>query len=261
VPVVPRPAELQSAFARALRDPDSGVPSGLRAGSAGRFDVHRNNMAAGLVDALRSTYPAVERLVGEAYFAAAARAYVHEDPPQSPVLLNYGSTFADFLESLPSADSVPYLGDVARLEWARLRALHAADAVPGSMQPLAGLDEEALETVRLELHPSLWLLRSQWPVVSLWFDCMGGGSSSGKVDLDVPESAVVIRPVLSVRVHSASPGVAELLAGVQAGATLGAAMRRSMMSDDPGDLAAQLRYVFDIGAIAAVNLPETEESS
>lgn len=257
---MPRPAELESAFARALRDPDSAVPSGLRAGSAGRFDVHRNNMVAGLVDALRSTYPAVERLVGEAYFAAAARAYVRAEPPQSPVLLNYGGTFADFLESLPSADSVPYLGDVARLEWARLRALHAADAVPGSMQALAGLDEVALETVRLELHPSLWLLRSQWPVVSLWLDCMGRGSSA-KVDLDVPESAVVIRPVLHVRVHSPSSGVAELLAAVQAGATLGAAMRRSMTSDDPGDLAAQLRCVFDIGAVTAVNLAETEEIS
>ncbi|HSH42056.1 MAG TPA: DNA-binding domain-containing protein [Arenicellales bacterium] len=252
-----RPAELQSAFALALHDPDSGVPPGLDPGSAGRFDVHRNNMVAGLVDALRSTYPAIERLVGEQYFAAAARAYVRAEPPQSPVLLYYGGSFPGFLESLPAASTVPYLGDVARLEWARLRALHAADAAPAPVQALAGLDGADLEAVRLELHSSLCLLRSRWPVVSLWSDCMGVGSPA-HIELHAAEVAVVLRPGLNVRVHAAPPGAAALLEAVQTGASLGAAMRQSMTSDDAEAIAAQLRYLFDIGAVAAVGFTETE---
>ena len=77
---VPSPVDWQEEFARALVDPGQPVPGSLRGSAAGpsrrRFNVYRNNRAAGLVDALRATFLAVERLVGEEFFQAAARAYI-----------------------------------------------------------------------------------------------------------------------------------------------------------------------------------------
>lgn len=254
-------AELQSEFSRALCDPSAPVPreicSGLRSGSSRRFDVYRNNMVVSLVDALRSTFPAVHRLVGEEYFAAVARAYIARQPPESPVLLDYGKTFGDFLEAFPTASGVPYLGDVARLEWARIRALHAADAGSAPIDALAGIDESLLESVTFALHPSLSVIRSRWPVVSLWTACLNA-EHSDDVDMNAAEDAVVVRPGLKVGVHAPPPGGGEFLAALQRGVPLGAAARGAMEEEDAFDLAAQLRFVFECGIATAVNSPEEQ---
>jgi hypothetical protein len=258
---MPSLAELQDVFARALRDPGSPSPHGLHdaapGGSSRRFDVYRNNMVVSLVEALGSTFPAVQRLVGEEYFSAAARAYVQQEPPDSPVLLYYGRTFGDFLDTLPSASGVPYLGDVARLEWARIKALHAADAEPVSIDALAGVDEAQVESISFALHPGLSVFRSRWPVVSLWNACMIRDHSDA-VDMSTAEDAVVVRPALKVGVHVPPPGGAEFLAALREGETLGAAARRVAESDEAFDLAELLRFAFETGAVTAVHSPEEQ---
>ena len=138
-------APLQNAFAAALLDPDQPVPSGLISHSATapvkRFAVYRNNVVASLVKALRARFPAVERIVGEEFFAGMARIYVTTHPPRSRLLVQYGDDFADFVEQFPPAAELRYLPDVARLETARTRAHHAADAAPlaPTRAPLAPL--------------------------------------------------------------------------------------------------------------------------
>lgn len=262
--MVPSLADLQSDFVRALRDPARPAPHQLRgvpqSGSSRRFDVHRNNIIASLVDALQSTFPAIQRLVGEDYFTAVARVYVQQYPPDSPVLLYYGGTFGDFLESFPSASGVPYLGDVARLEWARIKALHAADAEPATIDDLAGVPETQLKSVTLSLHPSLLLIRSRWPVVSLWSACLDAGHS-GDVDMKTPEHAVVVRPALKVAVQAPHAGGGEFLAALRRGATLGGAAQQAMDTTEMFDLAAQLQFIFQIGAVTAVNLPGHQDLS
>lgn len=261
---MPSLAELQAGFARALRDPAVTPPAEVRGAgpsrSTRRFDVHRNNMVAGLVDALRSTFPAVHRLVGEAYFAAAARAYVDEHPPHSPVLLLYGEALGDFLDALPSASGVPYLGDVARLEWARVNALHAADAAPASIDALAGVDQARLASAVLTPHPSLSVIRSRWPIVSLWRACLGSDHDHD-VDMNTPEPAVVVRPSLNVGVHVPPPGGSAFLAVLERGGSLGEAARQAMDADEAFDLARALQFVFECGAVAAVNLPWQQDQS
>lgn len=257
-------AELQTAFARALRDPDCPAPAGLRlgvrAGARRRFDVYRNNMVVSLVDALRTAFPAVLRLVGEAYFTAAARAYVDRYPPDSPVLLHYGRQFGALLDSLPSAAGVPYLGDVARLEWARRRALHAADVEITDIQTLAAISEACLNRVTVALHPALSWLDSRWPVVSLWAASVDAGDAAD-VDMKAPQHAVVVRPALRVQVYTAAPGGADFLAALAAGRSLGAAAATALAAHPSFDLAAQLRFIFEIGAVSAVNAPAAPDRS
>lgn len=249
-------AELQAAFVRALRDPGAPVPSPVRgtaaAPSTRRFNVYRNNMVVSLVDALKAAFPAILRLVGEDYFNAVARAYIDQHPPSSPVLLRYGKRFGDFLEQFPTASGVPYLGDVARLEWARIHALHAADAEPAGIQALASLPEEMLSTVCLDLHPSVMHVASRWPVVALWSACVSPDDAND-VDMNTAQTAVVARPSLRVGVHTAPPGGGAFLAALADGSTLGTAAEQAMKADDAFDLAAQLQFVFEIGAIATVN--------
>lgn len=131
----------QALFAAALLDPDAPCPDGLTTwnGSdpARRFAVYRNNVIVSLIDALADTFPVTLELVGEAFFRAMAGIFVRRTPPRSTLLVDYGSGLPTFIERFEPAHPVPYLADVARLEMLRVRAFHAADADPLTLDQIA----------------------------------------------------------------------------------------------------------------------------
>lgn len=255
---MPQPAEGEAAFAAALRDPERPVPDDLERqtsqAQSRRFDVYRNNMMVSLVEALETAFPAVCRLVGADFFKAAARIYIRQQPPRGPVLLLYGETFGDFLESFEPASGVPYLGDVARLEWARLKAYHAADAGSLAIARLASVPERDLEGLRFDLHPSLSLLRSRFPVASLWVASTGAGASA-RVDMTRGEEVAVLRPGLQVDVRVLPPGGYDFLTQLAAGGTLGAAASVAAQACEGFDLAEHLRGLFQMGAVVSIHSP------
>ncbi len=125
-------AERQRGFAAALLDPGLPMPDGLVGpdGEPGpkRFAVYRNNVVAGLTETLKDAFPAVHRIVGTDFFRAMARAYVLVEPPRSPIMLDYGAGFPDFIRQFDPAAGLPYLADVARIERAWTEAYHAPEA-------------------------------------------------------------------------------------------------------------------------------------
>lgn len=206
-------------FASALLDPGLPPPAGLRSHDgqvARRFAVHRNNVTVSLCDALASVFPVVQALVGEEFFRALARCHLRAEPPRSPILAQYGAGFPAFVEAFPPARALPYLADVARLEWAQLEALHAADAapVPASRWP-ALLNDVADGALRLRPHPSTRWLASPHPAFSLWAAHQGQGALE-EVPLDRAESAFVVRPALEVLTVACDRGTVRLLAGLAA---------------------------------------------
>jgi len=136
--------------------------------SALRLAIYRNTCLSALVNALRLSFPAVQRLVGADFFEAAAREFVRSSPPASAYLNDYGAGFPGFLSQFPPAAGLAYLGDVAQLEWAVNRALHAADAQRLDLTRLASLDEPALSRVSFTAHPALNLLRLESPADAIW---------------------------------------------------------------------------------------------
>lgn len=248
------PAESEAEFAAALLDHDHAPPSGIRAGYGRRFDVHRNNVAVSLIEVLHSVYPATYRLVGKDYFRAAARAYLQAHPPGSPVISCYGDRFGEFLQTLPSFPKYPYLADVARLEWARMRSLQARDEEVLPIERLVGVSGALIENITLKLHPSVSLITSRWPVVSLW-SAMSTSKPGGNVDMKAPESALVVRPYLEVHVYTLLPGGHLFMSALGDGVSLGAAARQALNSVAAFDLAGQLQQMFGAGAVAGVDLP------
>ncbi len=113
-----------------MLDPELPPPAGLVGPdgepSSRRFAVYRNNVVAGLIaGAAVTAFPAVHRIVGADFFLAMARAYVAEEPPGSPIMLDYGAGFPDFIGRFEPAMTLPYLADVARIERAWSEAYHA----------------------------------------------------------------------------------------------------------------------------------------
>lgn len=164
--------ELQRALRASLvAHDDSGVRAHVVDGSIGageRLDVYRNTFASALTTALRLSYPAVHRLVGAEFFEGAARIFIEASPPGSACLDDYGEGFVEFLSRFEPAASLAYLPDVARLEWAVNRALHAREAEPLDMHKLAALAGADHASVRFTAHPSVGVLRVDHPADLIW---------------------------------------------------------------------------------------------
>lgn len=233
------------AFAAALLDRTAPCPPGLRSwnGSAvaQRFAVYRNNFAVSLVEALADSFPVLRELVGAAFFRTLADAYVRRVPPRSPVLAWYGADFPDFVAAFPAASGVPYLADVARLEYARILAFHAADAAPLPAAVLAAAlrKPEQLPALRLQLHPSIAVLASPFAVVSLWA-AHQGLTAIAAVDPFRPECALVARCGDSVEVTAIPSAAVRFIAALQAGAVLGEAVAQAASPSASFDPAACL---------------------
>lgn len=233
----------QDRFAAALLDaerpPPPGVTSYTHPAPEKRFAVYRNNVVVGLVDALAAGFPVVQRIVGEEFFRAMAGVFVRAHPPRSPVLMEYGEALPEFLENFAPAAELPYLADVARLEAARTRAFHAADAVPLAPATFAALRPEALETLRLRLCPGVAVVRSAHPVVTIWA-MNADGAEPAPIEDWRGEDALVSREGFEVAVRRLPPGGAAFLTALLAGGTLGQAALAGAADADAFDLAENI---------------------
>lgn len=220
---------MQAHFAAALLEPDIDIAPlaapAFAAQAQSRFAIHRNNVVAGLVAALSRGFPAIQRLLGDDYFAALAAEFVRAHPPAGPVLLEWGEALPEFLDTFAPLAEHPYLGDVARLEWARRCAYHAADAVPLTSAALRALPAEAVGDLHPAAHPSVQRLHSPHPVLTLWQAQQDDSGLAMPIDWQA-QQVLVFREADHVRTEVLAPAIAALLDAFEHHLTLADAVER-----------------------------------
>lgn len=257
---MPPPNDPQRDFAAALLDPGLPPPEGLTGPdgepSADRFAVYRNNVAVGLIDALADAFPAVRRIVGDEFFRAMARIHALAEPPASPILLDYGAKFAEFIAGFPPATGLPYLADVARIERAWREAYYAAEAEPIDPAALAGLDPNDLPGLGLTVHPSLRLVRSQFPALTIWAMNVGDGEATS-VDLTGSgEDVLIVRPHAVVEARSLPEGGLEFIEALRGGETVLGAAAGAQRGCALFDIAANIAGLLEARAIIGLTRGE-----
>lgn len=164
--------ELQRQFAAALFEMQAQGPQSDLAAELGvdplLLAIHRNTASATLTAALALNFPAVRAIVGADFFEAAAGEFLRTRAPASACLNDYGDEFPPFLAQFAPAASLNYLADVARLEWAVSRALHAADEPALELGSLAALAPERMPFVSFEVHPAMSVLHLESPADAIW---------------------------------------------------------------------------------------------
>jgi len=239
-----------NAFAPALLDPALAVPAGLHDAQGRsadkRFNVYRNNVVVSLSDALAAGFPVIRKLVGEDFFRAMAGVFVRAHPPVSPVLTFYGDAFPAFLEGFDPVAHLPYLADVARLEFALRQAYHAADAAPA---PADTLQNPRLMEARLRLAPATRLVASPYPIHAIW---------RANTDPDAPqaqggaETVLITRPDWDPWPRLISAHSARFIAALLDGARFAEALEAA---GEEHDLAATLPTLLDTKSIVAIEVP------
>ena len=209
--------------------------------AADRLRIHHNNTFVTLIDALATVFPVIRRLVGEEFFAFAARAFIRSEPPESGSLIDFGRTFPGFVETFEPAAGLVYLADVARLEWAWHEAYHAAEGEPLAAQALDGVPPHRQGGLCLRLHPSGRIVTSPYPVHRIWEVNQAGCDASQTIDLDDGGAhLLVIRPNAHVEVRILPVPVFAFLHALDDGRTLTAAGEMARRADPAFDATATL---------------------
>jgi hypothetical protein len=248
----------QASFAASLLTRGGSLPPGITSYSScqpvRRFNVYRNNVFHSLADTVAARFPVIARLVGEEFLRAAALTFVERHPPRSPALFEYGGGFPAFLETFEPAAHLPYLADVARLEWARNVAYHGASAEPMGNGTLGALAPEVIGDAVLKLHPSCQLVASPYPIVSIW-DTNTHDAEVRPIGPQMPgEAALVVRPRLAVLVLKLGPGAPAFIDSVAEGRTLSAATTRAGAADETFSLTDTLAALLSAGAFTGVSV-------
>lgn len=203
-----------------------------------RFFVYRRNIDAALVNALRVRFPAVEGLLGRQRFAEIATSFATANRPRSPVLIHYGSGFADHLARCAEEAAPPCSADVARADDLWWRAYHAAEVEPVPAQDFAAIGEDCLYDTRFRFHPSVAVMQSSFAVGALWQASRSGRSFDG--DAAAPQAILVARPRTQVDVSIIAPARHDFLRLLIDGAALGKACEDVAMRHPDFDMGAQL---------------------
>ena len=234
---MPDLAEFQRDFARALTFDDTASSAPQRRG----FEVHRNSSTRGIVEALRAAFPTIDKLLGAEMFAQVALDFRAISPPNSPVLSDYGADFPSFLRAQPWTSELPYLADVARIDWLWLESFLAPDVsdAPRSSGTMA----------RVRLHPATRFAWFATPAMTIWQAHRGSGLVEELLPDWCPEGALFTRPGLQVIATPLRAFEHHFLRHCHAAPTIDdcLATMRAIFPDE--DAAAFLRRLISEGAV------------
>jgi len=172
--------DLQSRFFRSLaRQPGAGPMSfdPLLVGcvesrgplvASERLDIYAQMYFSRLVDVLQSDFPRTTTVLGCERFHAVAADYLAQYPSTDPSLRHLGRNFAAFLQEQADIADLPFLSDLAALEWTRLTVFDAPDSIPLRIEHLQSLTPEQWPTLRFQTIPALQITRHEWPAHAVW---------------------------------------------------------------------------------------------
>lgn len=213
-----------------------------------RLSIYRNNMLVTLTAVLKATFPVVCRLVDDRFFEFAANSFIQDNLPSHPCLVEYGSKFPAFLSGFGPAACLGYLPDVARLEWAINRVLHApCPALPMSVASLLSARGDPAE-IRLTISSESRYVASAYPIDWLWQNNQPG-IEPGQMSLDRGSVHLEVRRMDGLRFVQLSPEVWTFRSLMADGATLGQAATEALAMAPSFDLAQALAAFFDAGLV------------
>ncbi len=215
--------ELQDAFQARILLHEAGIEAELtrsqHADFAARLDAYVGGYRARLLEALATTYPALQATLGEVQFARQMRLYIDSTPSQHWSVRYYGADVAERLPELDAGNGLQLM-ELARWEWLLADVFDAADDAALRACALGAVSPAAWPGLTFRLRASVRRFDAQTPVVDLWRAARGmppGAPGSGQAG-----GWLLWRRGVKSLFRSLDPTEARLLDALRAGATFGA---------------------------------------
>jgi hypothetical protein len=196
---------------------------------------------------LAECYPVVMRLVGPESFQAAAHRFLGLQAPHA----NAYTRFPQFLRGFGPPGAADYLADIAKLELAYWQALMAPRAVPLRHNIPCSLPNRTANHLHLVLHPSVKLVASRFPIVSIWEANRDRGAEP-VIPTWRGEAGIVTRPGSRIEVRRLPVGGYTLLSAICEGASLGNAIAAAQHCAGGCDLEANLELLCNARIVTAI---------
>lgn len=240
---MPSLLELQNGFSAALFDGHGGDDRFLNClveahdVARQRLAAYRRSVMGRWMDAIEASYPVVTALVGRPFLREAARQYAAGHPSNSGDLNEYGESFGDFLDGYPYAAHLPYLGDVARLEWQVQAVALGLDTAPMALGQLGLVAPADWPRLVLGFVPNLARIDSRWSIAEIWRLHQTTGAELRSIELNAGCRVLIWREGHRPVVLALSAAQAALFDALHAGVPLGRSLTQaaSLQPDfDPG---------------------------
>ncbi|TMA31133.1 MAG: DUF692 family protein [Deltaproteobacteria bacterium] len=191
-------------------------------GGEDRLGIYANAYFLRIRDSLASDFRAVRRAVGEHAFHRLVAEYLVEQSSHEPTLAALGEQLPGFLSRHGLSRMLPFLPELAQLEWSALQALLGP---PRETAGIGATGEWA--DARADLDSSVALLRTRWPVDRLWADRDLPERRGSRVLRARRRSFLIVRRAPEgVRVDRLPPAAFATLSALRDGVTLGEACER-----------------------------------
>lgn len=177
----------QAQFYRAIFD-DSQTLEGIE---KSQLNIYRQTIFHSMHNALSTSYPVIGRLVGADFFRFLTKQYIQQYPSVSGDLNAYGEAFFQLLQQLPETAELPYLVDIAQLEWLVQLAENASDSSSFPIEKLMAVAPEHYPSLQFFLNSSVFLLSSHYPIADIWQ--ANQADNDGSVELQTAEFYTLIQ--------------------------------------------------------------------
>lgn len=202
-----------------------------------RWHIYASGYLARIVETLEHDYPAVKRILGNFHFRALTERYLITHSPRSFDLRYAGDRLASFLEQDSLIEKLPFLPDLAKLEWLLSEAFVAKDPEPLLWSDLQTMAPQAVSELPLALNPGTAVIRSAWPIIDIR---NLKDKSDDEVSLTVegrPSIALVYRHELQARCRNLDEEDAQFIEAAAEGTSLAAIettlANKEVDGDDP----------------------------
>ena len=247
--------EQQRAFAALLEAAEPAADGGLLRATgkrAARLDVYHHAYRARLIEALRSNYPVLHRVLGDEAFRELALDYLAEHSSRRASIRWFGHQLPAWMASHDHALPHPALAGLATMEWALGLSFDAGDAAPVTFDELAAVPAEDWPDARFIAHPSARLLALQWAVEPIWRALSDDEEAASAEPQAHAHTLLVWRQGLDTRWRSLEPDEAEALGACFAGEPFDALCDRATAARGeaaPAWVASALRRWVDDGLL------------
>ncbi len=226
---------------RLFRDPPAGTVGD-------RWHIYASGLVVRVMEAIENDFPALTRVLGPGPLRSLIARYTRRFPPSSYDLGRVGDGLVAFLDGDPLTRDLPFLPDLAGLEWAVAGAFVAADEPAFTLDDVARLGPEAVIELRFPLCRAVAVMRSPWPIYDIWA-CRNKPLDEVDVALSGrPCSVLVSRRGLEVVCRPLDDVSVVLIEGFYAGR----ALVETFESSDAGvsNLVAAFRALVEDGVLA-----------
>lgn len=249
--------DYQSRFARYAfgRDEPEGLPEiefqGIRIAEG--FQAYRRSVRLNLATTIERIYPLIATIIGHRLMRVVALDYQDHYPSLSGDLNDYGDQFYRFLKTHESVVSLPYLPDVAQLEWAIHEVYREANSLMMNPDEMTKIPPEQWGFLRFKLATHFRIQESLYPLFRIWEVNQTHFEGDQSVNFSCAQTVLVIRRNFKVEVRPLENGERQVLKSLAQGLCLEEAIDAlPLNSVEDFDLSSFLNQLLTSGLVCGV---------